>query len=54
MICPKKILLIMMMVTKDSVTSLDALNKHAPRKNKHARGNQMPFFNKELSKAIMT
>ena len=34
--------------------SLDALNKHAPRKKKHARGNQMPFFNKELSKAIMT
>ena len=34
--------------------SLDALNKHAPRKKKHARGNQMPFFNKELSKVIMT
>ena len=35
--------------------SLDALNKQAPRKKKHARGNQMPFFiNKELSKAIMT
>ena len=34
--------------------SLDALNKHAPRKKKHARGNQMPFFDKELSKAIMT
>ena len=33
--------------------SLDALNKHAPRKKKHARGNQMPFFNKELSKAII-
>ena len=33
--------------------SLDALNKHAPRKNKHARGNQMPFFNKELSRAII-
>ena len=33
--------------------SLDALNKHTPRK-KYARGNQMPFFNKELSKAIMT
>ena len=28
--------------------------KHAPHKKKHARGNQMPFFNKELSKAIMT
>ena len=34
--------------------SLDALNKHASRKFKHARGNQMPFFNKELSKAIIT
>ena len=34
--------------------SLDALNKHAPRKKKHARGNQMLFFDKELSKAIMT
>ena len=34
--------------------SLDALNIHAPRKKKHAQGNQMPFFNKELSKAIMT
>ena len=34
--------------------SLDALNKHAPCKKKHARGNQMPFFNKELLKAIMT
>ena len=33
---------------------LDALYKHAPRKKKHARGNQIPFFNKELSKAIMT
>ena len=34
--------------------SLDALNKHALRKNKHARGNQMHFVTKELSKAIMT
>ena len=34
--------------------SLNALNKHAPCKKKHARGNQMPFFNKDLSKAIMT
>ena len=33
---------------------LNALNKHASRKKKHARGNQMPFFDKELSKAIMT
>ena len=34
--------------------SLDALNKHPPCKKKHARGNQMPFFNKELSKVVMT
>ena len=34
--------------------SLDSLERHAPRKKKYARGNQMPFFNKELSKAIMT
>ena len=34
--------------------SLDVLNKHETRKNKHAQGNQMPLFNKELSKAIMT
>ena len=34
--------------------SLATLNKHAPCKLKHVRGNQMPFFDKELSKAIMT
>ena len=34
--------------------SLDALNKHAPPKKKHVRVNQTPFFNKELSKAIIT
>ena len=34
--------------------SLDSLDKHAPRKKKYVRGNQMPFFNKELSKATMT
>ena len=34
--------------------SLNALNKHAPCKKKHARGNQIPFLNKNLSKAIMT
>ena len=33
--------------------SLDALDKHVPRKKKHTRCNQMPFINKELSKAIM-
>ena len=31
--------------------SLDPLNKHAPCKN--AQGNQIPFFNKKLSKVIM-
>ena len=30
------------------------MNKHAPRKKKYARGNQMPFFTKQLSKEIMT
>ena len=34
--------------------SLDTLNKHAPCKKKHVQGNQMSFFNEELSKAIMT
>ena len=34
--------------------SLETSNKHAPCKKKHARGNQMPFFNKDFSKAIMT
>ena len=33
---------------------IDALSKHAPRKKKYARGNQMPFFKRQLSKAIMT
>ena len=32
---------------------LETLNKHAPCKQKYARGNQMSFFTKELSKAIM-
>ena len=31
--------------------SLETLNKYAPCKIKHVRGNQMPFFNKKLSKA---
>ena len=30
------------------------MDKHAPCKKKHARVNQMPFFHKDLSKAIMT
>ena len=34
--------------------SVNVLNTHAPRKKKYARGNQMPFFTKELSKEIMT
>ena len=34
--------------------SVNVLNEHAPRKKKYARGNQMPFFTKELSKEIMT
>ena len=34
--------------------SLDTLNKDAVHKKKHAWDNQMPFFNKELSKAITT
>ena len=34
--------------------SVNVLNKHATRKRKYARGNQMPFFTKELSKEIMT
>ena len=33
---------------------LATLNKHAPCKIKHARGNQIPLFDKKLSKAIMT
>ena len=34
--------------------NLDALNNHAPLKKKHARVNHMHFFNKELSKVIIT
>ena len=34
--------------------SLETLNKHAPYKKKHTQGNQMPFFNKDLSKVIIT
>ena len=32
----------------------NVVNKHAPIKNKTIRGNQPPFMNKELAKAIMT
>ena len=34
-------------------TAIDTLNKIAPIKKKYARGNQMPFMTKELSKEIM-
>ena len=34
--------------------SVNILNKHAPRRKRYARGNQMAFFTKELSKEIMT
>ena len=34
--------------------SLNSLEKHAPSRKKYTRGNHMPFFNKDLSKAIMT
>ena len=34
--------------------SLDSLEEHALFKKKYTRGNHMPFFNKDLSKAIMT
>ena len=34
--------------------SVNILNKHAPRKKRYARGNQMPFFTKDFSKEIMT
>ena len=33
--------------------SIKLLNKHAPIKKKHKRGNQMPFVTKDLVKAIM-
>ena len=33
--------------------TLKTLDKYAPRKAKHARGNQMPFMTKDLSKNIM-
>ena len=32
---------------------ISILNRHAPRKRKLARSNQMPFITKDLSKAIM-
>ena len=35
-------------------TTMDTLNFFAPIKKKYARGNQMPFMTKDLSKEIMT
>ena len=32
---------------------LKTLDKYAPRKTKHARGNQMPFMTKDISENIM-
>ena len=45
--------------TDDSYSKLtevisEVLDKHAPLKTKTVRGNQAPFMNKDLSKAIMT
>ena len=34
--------------------TMDTLNSFAPIKKKYARGNQMPFMTKNLSKEIMT
>ena len=34
--------------------SINILNKHAPRRKKCARGNQVSFLTKELSDEIMT
>ena len=33
--------------------TLNTLDKYAPRKARHARGNQMPFMTKDFSKNIM-
>ena len=35
-------------------TTMDTLNLFAPIKKKYARGNQMPFMTKDLSKEMMT
>ena len=32
----------------------NVVNKHAPKKKKYIRGNQFPYMNKALNKAIMT
>ena len=33
--------------------NINILNRHAARKRKHIRGNQMPFRTKDLSKSMM-
>ena len=33
---------------------LEAIDKHAPLKKKFVRGNQAPFMNREIQKAICT
>ena len=35
------------------IVCTEVLNKHAPPKKKHIRGNNKPFMNKAISKAIM-
>ena len=49
----KRFLLIMMTSCKGFVININILNRHAPRKRKLERGNQMPFITKDLSKALM-
>ena len=41
-------------LNKHTLWSLETLNKHTLSKKKHANDNQTCFFNKELSKAIIT
>ena len=40
-------------ITNLFATCLETLDKQAPRKQKYVRGNQSPFMNKTISKAIM-
>ena len=41
-------------IEKFCKTTMDSLNLFAPIKKKYARGNQMPFMTKDLSKEMMT
>ena len=41
------------MLEKFCNITFETLNKYAPRKTKHTRGNQMPFMMKDLSKNIL-